>query len=349
MPLSLSPVTQTTLSLSEISGGTAENINVLDSATYGVGYGFGNVPSSFTFSGTGTPADIYAPLVMYVKYGDTTNGTNTPITKTTQAWFSAAAYYGPTADDSMECGSCFVAVKDTGTPFTQTKTVTGFEAQAQIEGGNTASGNFIGAAGRLKFLNTSTVSGAAIGVYSTYQKDAGATVSGTYYAFKQATAGPSTTNYGLYAIDRVMSEQGLRVGRSGDNGLFNVDWGFSNGNAFVYAQLPNGTDKQVVRIQAISGQTQHMQGWWDSASNERAFVSVSGFIFTNGTGFTAQLSGVDQMRLSSTGLQWAVSGLEQTTVGSAGSASSLPANPTKYLKVKDSTGTVLVIPAYAAA
>lgn len=39
----------------------------------------------------------------------------------------------------------------------------------------------------------------------------------------------------------------------------------------------------------------------------------------------------------------------QTTVGAAGAASALPATPTKYFKVKDSAGTTLVIPAYAAA
>lgn len=44
-----------------------------------------------------------------------------------------------------------------------------------------------------------------------------------------------------------------------------------------------------------------------------------------------------------------VSGKEQTTVGAAGAASALPANPTKYLQIKDSAGTTLVIPAYAAA
>ncbi len=36
------------------------------------------------------------------------------------------------------------------------------------------------------------------------------------------------------------------------------------------------------------------------------------------------------------------------TVGAAGGASALPATPTKYLKVVDSAGTTLVIPAYAA-
>jgi len=43
-----------------------------------------------------------------------------------------------------------------------------------------------------------------------------------------------------------------------------------------------------------------------------------------------------------------VAGNEQTTIGAAGGASALPATPTKYLKVVDSAGTVLIIPAYAA-
>lgn len=38
--------------------------------------------------------------------------------------------------------------------------------------------------------------------------------------------------------------------------------------------------------------------------------------------------------------------LEQTTVGGAGGATALPATPLKYLRVKDSTGTVVVIPVY---
>lgn len=44
-----------------------------------------------------------------------------------------------------------------------------------------------------------------------------------------------------------------------------------------------------------------------------------------------------------------VAGNEQTTVGAAGGASALPATPTKYLKIVDSAGTTLVVPAYAAA
>jgi len=46
--------------------------------------------------------------------------------------------------------------------------------------------------------------------------------------------------------------------------------------------------------------------------------------------------------------KWDAAGNQQTTVGAAGGASALPATPTKYLKVVDSAGTTLVVPAYAA-
>lgn len=36
----------------------------------------------------------------------------------------------------------------------------------------------------------------------------------------------------------------------------------------------------------------------------------------------------------------------QTTVGATGSADALPANPVKYIRIVDDTGTVVVIPAY---
>jgi len=51
---------------------------------------------------------------------------------------------------------------------------------------------------------------------------------------------------------------------------------------------------------------------------------------------------------SAAAIRWTHASTQQTTVGAAGGASALPATPTKYLKVKDSAGTVLVIPAYAA-
>lgn len=44
-------------------------------------------------------------------------------------------------------------------------------------------------------------------------------------------------------------------------------------------------------------------------------------------------------------LEW-VAANEQTTVGSAGGASALPATPRRYLKVRTSDGLTLVVPAY---
>jgi hypothetical protein len=43
-----------------------------------------------------------------------------------------------------------------------------------------------------------------------------------------------------------------------------------------------------------------------------------------------------------------VAGTFQTTVGAAGGGSALPATPTKYLKIKDDSGTLFVVPCYAA-
>ncbi len=46
--------------------------------------------------------------------------------------------------------------------------------------------------------------------------------------------------------------------------------------------------------------------------------------------------------------QWSAAANAQTTVGAAGTASVLPAMPAKYLKVVDSAGTTLCVPAYLA-
>jgi hypothetical protein len=62
----------------------------------------------------------------------------------------------------------------------------------------------------------------------------------------------------------------------------------------------------------------------------------------------AGYGGTAKWALTKEGLpEWIAAGNQQTTVGAAGAASALPATPTKYLKVVDSAGTTLVIPAYA--
>jgi len=75
-------------------------------------------------------------------------------------------------------------------------------------------------------------------------------------------------------------------------------------------------------------------------------------------GYSAQTAALFEARnssdsvlasISAAGLhRWNSAGNEQTTVGAAGGASALPGAPTKYLKVVDSSGATLVIPAYAA-
>jgi hypothetical protein len=89
-------------------------------------------------------------------------------------------------------------------------------------------------------------------------------------------------------------------------------------NAYSSTAIP-------VVAKGFSAQTANLQEWQNSSGTALASISAAGL------------------------LRWSTAGNEQTTVGSAGGASALPATPTKYLKVVDSTGATLVIPAYAAA
>jgi len=57
----------------------------------------------------------------------------------------------------------------------------------------------------------------------------------------------------------------------------------------------------------------------------------------NGTVFSIGANGIPR---------WNDAGIQQTTVGAAGGASAPPATPTKWLRVSDSAGASLVIPAY---
>jgi hypothetical protein len=78
-------------------------------------------------------------------------------------------------------------------------------------------------------------------------------------------------------------------------------------------------------VRGMAAQSGALTLWQDSSSNTLASISAAGLH------------------------RWNSAGNEQTTVGAAGGASALPGTPTKYLKVVDSSGATLVIPAYAAA
>lgn len=104
-------------------------------------------------------------------------------------------------------------------------------------------------------------------------------------------------------------------------------------------------------IRGVASQTANLQEWQNSAGTVVARVAPGGQLSIIAKEMLVRdtasnpLGGFDA---DGTLRYWAA-GLEQTTVGAAGAASALPANPTKYLKVKDSAGATLVIPAFAAA
>lgn len=80
----------------------------------------------------------------------------------------------------------------------------------------------------------------------------------------------------------------------------------------------------AIVARGTSGQTADLQQWQDSTPSALLSITNTGRI------------------------KWNSASNVQTTVGSAGGASALPATPTKYLKVVDNAGTTLVVPAYAA-
>jgi hypothetical protein len=94
-----------------------------------------------------------------------------------------------------------------------------------------------------------------------------------------------------------------------------------------------------------------------SAANIQALAAGQNALIVKGAGSqTADIlsiqtgGGVQFFGVTAAGLpKWSDASTVQTTVGAAGAAASLPAKPTKFLKVVDEAGTTLVVPAYAAA
>lgn len=269
-----------------VSAATAA-VQFLTSATYGKAVSFGNVPGSFTFSGSGTPLDIYAPLVAYYRY---TNPTG--VTKTTQAAFMAAIYDNQTVDDSMECLSAFVAAKDNGVPYTQALSIAGFESHAQVEGGNHATAVTQAVGARLSARNTSTIDNGYQFYAGLVTKDVGATIT-NYVAFYQSpgAAGKGTNNWGVYVYDLIASESGIRVAKTGNGMDFAARIGGSGGGvpAFVHVQNPDGTDFASLRIDAIAGQNLPAIAVFDSAGAQGFTVSRLGSAITT-VGFLVQNS-----------------------------------------------------------
>lgn len=336
--------------------GKGSETGIYKNAADKVSWTIGNAPGSAGFAGTGTPAKALGALSIYQKFGDSTGGTNVPITNTTQTAYLLANYYGPTVDDSAEAFSTFVGIKNTGTPFTQAKPVTGFESIAQVESGNNVRGAgsyALGVGSRINALGTAHIDD-AFGFKASVNSSGGPVFGtiGRYIGFYQPVRSGAISAWGVYTADPIQSEKSLIIAKSVNTGLFKVDFAGSGGGnpGFIYAQNPQGTDMATMRLQAISGQTHALAEFWAAGAG---FVSASitrlgSFMST--AGFTAQNSGgVNYWSFDTNGPKWAQASLTQTTVGPAGGAAALPATPKRYLKVTDYNGTVLVIPAYIAA
>lgn len=115
-----------------------------------------------------------------------------------------------------------------------------------------------------------------------------------------------------------------KVGPSGDILARTVQGGpVAVGNVGVTASALAATFPALV-VKGFSGQTASLQEWQDSV-------------------------GVILRSITAAGLpKWNLAANQQTTVGATGTATALPTLPVKYLKVVDSAGTTLVVPAYNA-
>lgn len=343
------------LSVKYVPLGISNETGIYRNSPDKVSWTIGNAPGSAGFPGTGTPQKALGALAIYQKFGDEIGSSNTPVPNTTQAAYVVANYYGPTLDDSAEAFSTFVGIKNTGKPFTQTRPVTGFEAIAQVESGNTLSGPgayALGVGSRINVLEAGHIDD-AFGFKASVNSSGGTTLGtmGRYIAYYQPVPSGATQAWGVYAADPIQSEKSLVVARSGDTGLFKVDFAGSGGGSpgFLYAQNPKDTDMATLRLQAIPGQTRALAEFWAAGSPcvNASITRLGTFIST--AGFSAQnSSGVNYWSFDKNGPKWAQSALTQNTVGPPGGAALLPSTPKRYLKVVDSDGTMLVIPAYLA-
>lgn len=157
-----------------------------------------------------------------------------------------------------------------------------------------------------------------------------------------ATGGVAGTVFGLY----VENTQAAPLGASAAFAVF-VEGGVSRfgGRVDVTDQIANAGSGDL-NIFAGFAQTDGARLQLSKVANGgHAYVRLA----TPAAEFGVHDGTVATFSVGRTGLpKWNAAGNAQATVGAAGSASPPPATPAKYLKVVDSTGTVLVIPAYAA-
>lgn len=225
------------------------------------------------------------------------------------------------------------------TPGSVLSSMLGFQTQANVEA--SATGSTIGSIYSIKAYQPTNAAGAVItnayGLYSSGTPTPGATNSWGLYVDgggKTKLTGPTTLT-GMNAADVPLVVQ-QPLGHTGE-AIQLWDFTFVNKRFHVTNGGAVGSSSFMTSFEGLSQSTAI-----GSMTNGK-----SGIHFGNG--------GSTEIRLNNTAgaievngkLAW-VAANEQTTVGAAGAGAALPATPTKYLTVVDSTGTTLVVPAYAA-
>lgn len=256
---------------------------------HGKGIAFGNV-AGFGFSGQG--GGIFAPFVIYQRYGDV-NGSNAPINETTQGGFVTTSYYGPTAHDSAESFSSAVQMKDTGTPYTQTEPVTGFEANVQIENGVTVSGTahtggpayLLGQGSRVIMKSGASASWAMGAKMSATTETNDTGLGGGHLDKWQAfmddlfnpVRGAPGASESFHGRNRITSEQSLYVYRSGFGGKAGIDVAGSGGGTTAFARLesPSPSTSRTVTVSATAGNYKVSGTGWTDADVGRV-ITVPG-------------------------------------------------------------------------
>lgn len=215
----------------------------------------------------------FGPLAIYEKFGVDTP--NAPVPGSTQGAFLIAAYYGPTVDDSAEGLSAAAILKDTGTPFIQHRPLTGFEAIAQVEGGNSLSSDTyaLGIGSRLNVLGTAHVP-SGFGFKASVNTSGGPPY-GTidrYAAFEQEVGSGATLAYGVYVADPVNSETALTLGKSAYSGTLSakLTGNSDSGQTMLLLNLPSAADAPGtltgIRIVGPASQTKPLQEWYGAGS-----------------------------------------------------------------------------------
>lgn len=224
--------------------------------TYGSAAFFGNT-AGFGNAGSGSPVEAFAPFVVHHRYGDAVGGTNANVLKQTQTAYFIGEWYGPTIDDAAETLSSLVSLAATGTPFTQSKAVTGFESDVLVSGGNQVSnpGYLLGQGTRVTMAGTTSHADLAYGAKvdaTTIENATGQGTIGVWKAFYDDLYNPATgsvnNSLSMHGLNRIKSDQGFVSNRTNYGASITADLAGSGtlGNKLALLRLaqpaPNNTD-----------------------------------------------------------------------------------------------------------